>query len=57
MIKNYLKVKNIYGVIKNEVEILSESKEKIDRELAIDIIRGSSRNFNQPIWKSRLKYL
>lgn len=49
MIKNYLKVKNIYGVIKNEVEILSESKEKIDRELAIDIIRGSYRNFNQPI--------
>lgn len=37
--KEILKIRNIYGVIRKEVEIVSGSKDSIDKELAYDLIR------------------
>ena len=39
MEREIYKLKEIYGVVKNEVEIASGSKNSIDKELAYDLIR------------------
>ena len=37
--KEILKIQKIYGVIRKEIEIVSGSKNSIDKELAYDLIR------------------
>ena len=44
--KEILKIRNIYGVIRKKVEIVSGSKDSIDKELAYDLIRWGYMFFN-----------
>ena len=44
--KEILKIRNIYGVIRKEVEIVSGSKDSIDKEVAYDLIRWGYMFFN-----------
>lgn len=37
--KEILKIQDIYGVIRKEIEIVSGSNDSIDKELGYDIIR------------------
>ena len=46
--KEIVKIEKIYEVIRKEIEIISGSKNSIDKELSYDIIRWGNLFFN---WK------